>query len=401
MSKLSEFPQSEYEKRYRNLIRLGKKDNIGAFIFTDEINIRYFAGGPLTDIWSCRNDFIILIIPTDLNKEPTLLLNRARYKASESSWIEDRRYWKASVGSVDSNEALNLILKVIREKKIARKKIATEIGISEKLCMPILVLKEIEKKYKNNQLVPTDKYLCSLKKIKSKLEINSIRAACEISSIAFEKGLEFVIEGVSEKDISREVKKKMFELGADSVPFLTVIAGWEGRSIQCDSLATDYRVKNGDIIHIDGGCAVNGYCADMCRTGALGFVKNKKYVDLYEATKGAHREVCLNLKKDVLVKDLCLAGKKYFVDHGYEDYLVFEEGQTGHGIGLSLHESPYLLFDSEEIIKENMILAIEPGLQEKKLWEDSSYYTVIENDYLINSDSYEKLTKSSEDIMII
>jgi Xaa-Pro dipeptidase len=206
---------------------------------------------------------------------------------------------------------------------------------------------------------------------------------------------------MTEIQVNNVIKSEMFRSGAGSIPFLTVIAGWEGRSICCDSHATSYEIKKGDVVQIDGGCAYKGYCADMCRTGALGYVKNKRYEELYEASKGAHGAVKSCLKHGAQIKALCLAGKNYFIDHGYGDLLVFGVGQTGHGIGLDLHQPPFLLYDSEDTLQEGMVLAIEPTISERPNWDDSQFFTIVENNYAITSSGYEQLTNSSEEIRIV
>ncbi len=401
MAKYSEFPISEYERRYKDLVVSGRNDNIDAFVFTDEINIRYFAGGPLTDIWVCRNDFIVLIVSTDISKEPTLLLNRARSGASKTSWIEDKRFWKASIETPEKNEALRMILETIKEKRLGSSKIAMETGISEKLCMPIEIFEEIKANFPNMEIISTYDYIIACRELKSKLEIDALRSACQISTEAFEKGLSSIKEGITEKDISNIIKEEMFRLGAGSIPFLTVIAGWNGRSMCCDSHATDYEIKKGDIIQIDGGCSVKGYTADMVRTGALRYVKDDRYTELYEVTKSAQNAVRSCLRNGAKIKNVCLAGKNYFLSQGYGDLLTFGKGHTGHGIGLDLHESPFLLYDSDKDLKKGMVVAIEPAIMEKPSWEDSLYFTVVENNYVITSSGFEQLTNSSEDIRII
>jgi len=396
-----EFPEGEYLRRYEHLTAEGRRSNIKAFIFSDELNIRYFAGGPLTDIWVCRNDFVILIIPTDPKQQPVLLLNKARQGAARSSWIEDQRYWTASIDAPERNEAFQKIIQALREKRITEGTVAMETGMNETLFMPIMLYDEIKATFPKLVIDSAHRYVIEVQAIKSQEEIDALRLACEISTNAFEKGFEALREGRTEKEISGVVKSEMLRMGAESVPFLTVIAGWDGRSICCDSHATDYQIKNGDIIQFDGGCAVKGYCADMCRTGALGHVGNPRYLELYEASKQAHCRIRSELRDGARIRDVCAAGRDYFVKHDFKDLMVFGEGQTGHGIGMDLHQPPFLLYDSNEILREGMVLAIEPALSECPKWDESSYFTILENNYVITTDGCEQLTNSDEDIRIV
>jgi Xaa-Pro aminopeptidase len=397
----SEFPESEYTARYRRLMSLASKESIEAFIFTDELNLRYFAGGPLTDIWVCRNDFVVLILPVDPAKEPILLLNKARQGAARPSWIRDQRYWMASIDAPESNEALRMIIAAMRESGIGKGKIAMEIGMYETLFMPILLFQELKSTFPKAQLVSAHDLVMQVQAVKSKPEIEALKTACAISTDALEKGFISMKEGMTEIELTNVIKSEMFRLGAGSIPFLTVIAGWEGRSICCDSHATGYQLKKGDVVQVDGGCAYKGYCADMCRSGALGYVKQKRYEELYAASMGAQEAVRSKLKAGQKIAEVCSAGRDYFVDQGYGNLLVFGTGQTGHGIGLDLHQPPFLLYASQELLKEGMTLAIEPTISEQPNWDDSSYFTIVENNYAITYGGYEQMTNSDEAIRIV
>ncbi len=401
MAVYSEFPEHEYADRYRRLLSLAAEKDIEAFIFTDELNLRYFAGGPLTDIWVCRNDFVVLILPVDSSKEPILLLNKARQGAAKPSWIRDQRFWMASVDAADSNEALRMIITAMRESGIGQGKIAMEIGMYETLFMPILLFQELKRTFPNAQIVSAHDLVMQVQAVKSAKEIEALRTACAISTEAVEKGFASMKEGMTEIDLTNVIKSEMFRLGAGSIPFLTVIAGWEGRSICCDSHATEYRIKRGDVVQVDGGCSYKGYCADMCRTGALGFVKQKRYEELYQASLGAHAAVRAKLGAGRKIAEVCNAGRDYFISKGYGDLLVFGTGQTGHGIGLDLHQPPFLLYESQEVLKERMTLAIEPTISEHPNWDDSSYFTIVENNYVITPGGCELMTKSDEAIRVV
>ena len=67
----SEFPDAEYRDRYQRLAAQGAERGIDAFVFTDEENLRYFAGGPLTDAFVFRTDYMAVLIPTDTDKPPS------------------------------------------------------------------------------------------------------------------------------------------------------------------------------------------------------------------------------------------------------------------------------------------------------------------------------------------
>jgi Xaa-Pro aminopeptidase len=294
-----------------------------------------------------------------------------------------------------------MIVTALRDKAVTERRVAMETGMNETLFMPNVLFEQLKATFPRMEIESAHKYVMEVQAVKSAEETAALRAACEISTKAFEKGFEAVREGRTEQEISSAIKAEMLRMGAEKVPFLTVIAGWGGRSICCDSHPTEYRIRKGDVIQFDGGCAVKGYCADMCRTGALATVGNPRYLELYEAAKEAHRTVRAVLRDGAPIRDVCAAGREYFVGHGYKDLMVFGEGQTGHGIGMDLHQPPFLLYDSPDVLKEGMTVAIEPALSERPLWDDSSYFTILENNYLITADGCEQLTTSDEEIRVV
>ena len=401
MGLFSEFPDSEYHARYERLIAGGKRRGIDGFVFTDEFNIRYLAGGPLSDAFILRNDFLCLIVPTDSSLNPALVLSESRWAATRPSWISDTRLWGGGIDAADANTTTNLLLTALKDKGLAEGTVAMEIGTSETLYMPITHFRTIEEAMPHMRIVSAHECMLSTRAIKSTAEIERMRTACEITSAAIEKGFRDIKAGSTEKDISRAVKSEMFRLGADSVPFLATIAGWEGRSICWDSHATDYAIKTGDVIQIDGGCAVSGYTADMSRTAALGHVQNKRYLDLYDAILAAQQAVRSTLTAGAAIRDVCTAGRDSLINQGYGELLVYGEGQTGHGIGLDLHEAPFLERTSTDRLSAGMVIAAEPALLEWPGMKESTYFTIVENNYVVTSSGYEQLTNSPEEIRIL
>lgn len=401
MAIFSEFPEQEFHARYEMLVAAGAARGVDAFVFTDEHNLRYFAGGPLTDAFLFRTDYMAVVIPTDTAKEPALILSESRWNATGPSWIPRTRLWPGGIDAAEGNVTVDAIVDEIRQQGLADGTVAMEIEANEKLFMPVMTYQQLRAALPGMRVVSGYDVVMAVKAVKSPLEIEKLRRACRISNDAIEHGLSIIREGITEKDVARAIKAKMFELGADSVPFLTVIAGWEGRSICWDSHATGYRVKRGDPIQVDGGAAVDGYTADMVRTASLGPIPNDRYLAMYEASMKAQDEVRRSLRAGAKIRDVCTAGRDCLINAGYEDLLVFGEGQTGHGIGLNLHEAPFLHRGSEESLEAGMVIAVEPALLEKPEMKQSTYFTIVENNYVITADGYEQLTASPDEIRVV
>lgn len=396
----SEFPEAEYRHRYQRLVAQGVEQGIDAFVFTDEENLRYFAGGPLTDAFVFRTDYMAVIIPTDTDKPPRFVLSESRVNSTRSSWIKDRHLWRGSIESA-GDVTLDAIVDSIRDLGLSQSTVAMEVGGHQTLLMPVSVYEGLRQRHPNMRIVSCFPAIMAARAVKSRLEIQCLREACRITAEAIEHGFSMIRAGITEKEIFRAIKARMHELGADSVPFLTVIAGWEGRSICWDSHPTEYSVKPGDPIQIDGGCAVRGYAADMARTASSGPITDRRYLKLYDVALRAHDAVREVLRPGAVIHDVCMAGHQSIVNDGCEQLLVFGEGQTGHGIGLNLHEAPFLVRASHETLEPGMVLAIEPAVLEDPDPERARYFSLVENNYLITETGAEQLTTSSDEIRVV
>ncbi|MBM4430720.1 MAG: hypothetical protein FJ026_10295, partial [Chloroflexi bacterium] len=99
--RFSEFPKEEYLARYEKAVALMDKAGIDGLLVTQPLNIRYFAGGPLTQLFDDIFNFFFLLLPKDQAKGPAMVMSTGREGASATSWIEDRRFWTyGETGSV-------------------------------------------------------------------------------------------------------------------------------------------------------------------------------------------------------------------------------------------------------------------------------------------------------------
>ena len=117
--------------------------------------------------------------------------------------------------------------------------------------------------------VPLNKAPQKLREVKTPAEIVAIRKACDITSEAFNAILPKIEPGMTEKELQIELDFTMLRLGADEFAFDTIIASGENGSL-CHAIPGGRTLKMGDMITMDFGAKVGGYCSDMTRTVALG-----------------------------------------------------------------------------------------------------------------------------------
>jgi len=206
-------------------------------------------------------------------------------------------------------------------------------------------------------LSPLGNGIEELRKIKDEEEIARIEAACKISCESLERILPKIHEGMTEKELARMLEYDMLEHGADAMGF-AVIAAAGANGSKPHAVPSDYRIRKGDMITMDFGAKVKGYTADMTRTVALG-----------EPCEEMRKVYSVVQTAQAMAQDAVMAGKDCAaIDAVARDYIDAQgyTGRFGHGLGHSLgvdvHENPRLSALSREVLKENQLVTVEPGI---------------------------------------
>ena len=196
-----------------------------------------------------------------------------------------------------------------------------------------------------------------LRVIKSKKELSYIKKACKITQKAYHKVIKTIKIGESELDIKKRLEDTLFALGADGLAFDTIVAFGKNSAIP-HHVSGKTKLKENSVILIDFGCTYFGYCADMTRTAFIG-KPNKEFIFDYNAVLNA------NLKaEDEIVSgiDTVLADKiarDYLKEKKLDKFFTHS---LGHGLGLEIHEEPYLSPKKSSVLKNGTVFSVEPGI---------------------------------------
>lgn len=248
--------------------------------------------------------------------------------------------------------------------------------------------KEYMRKYKINSLVETENMIEKQRMIKDEDEIESIKKACKITDDCYSHILEFIKPGMTEKQIAREIDDYYYK-NAEGTSFDTIVASGENTS-KPHAVPSDRQIQNVDIITIDMGCKIDGYCSDMTRTFFVGEVP--EYVKpVYELVLKNQQQVLEDIKDNANSKQITKMVDNDFRLHNFD--LIHA---LGHGVGLDIHEAPTLSIYSENILKENMVVTDEPGI-----YIAGQFGVRIEDTVLVNKGGCETLTKSTKKYVVI
>ena len=227
---------------------------------------------------------------------------------------------------------------------------------------------------------------------KSPEELENIEKAAQIAVQVYEKILEIIKPGITEKDIDTEIAYQSRKLGSENDPFgIIVVSG--PRSSLVHGIAGDRKLKSGDIVLMDFGCRVKGFSSDITRTVAVGkATKEQKsiYKLCYDAKEAAIEEV----RPTMNGKNLDAVARNMIEKAGYGDYF---QHSLGHGIGIAAHELPIITFrKDDQVVVENCVLAIEPGV-----YLPNKFGIRVEDMCLVTRNGGQHLTKAPEELLII
>lgn len=218
-------------------------------------------------------------------------------------------------------------------------------------------LNQVKEGLKDCLLVPADGVFDDLGWVKDKEEITNISKAVEIADTAFERVVGLIQPGVRERELQAELEYQMLMLGSERPAFESIIAsGW--RAALPHGIASDKKVKKGEFITFDFGATFNGYVSDMTRTVILGKASPRQK-KIYNIVLKAQKAGVAKIKAGVAAKKIDEACRQIITRAGYGKN--FGHG-TGHGIGIFIHEGPRLSGKSNDTLRLNNIVTVEPGI---------------------------------------
>lgn len=214
--------------------------------------------------------------------------------------------------------------------------------------------KEFMRKYKINNFVETEYIIEKQRMIKDEEELSNLRKACEITDNCFSYILSYIKPGMTEKQIANEIEEYYRER-TDGLSFDTIVASGENTS-KPHAVPTDRKIQEEDIITIDMGCKYNGYCSDMTRTFFVGKVP-EEIKPIYDLVLKNQKQTLNEYKDGAVIRNIT---KMVVNDFKLNNHDLIHS--LGHGVGLEIHEPPFINQNTDAPLKENMVVTNEPGI---------------------------------------
>lgn len=370
------FADEEFENRTLRAQEIMHKYELDGILLTTPQNIRYFTGYD-SQFWESPTRPWFVIVP--LSGKPIAIVPEIGASEFNKTWLDEIKTWPSPR---PEDEGISLLKSNLENLKKTFGQIGLELGSEIALRMPVrdfIKLKEVV----NTNLVDGSDAIWDMRMIKTNEEIKKIKFICSIASDAYNALPSALSMGNTEREAVHKLKMDILSRGADSVPFMPGISGQGGvPQIVCGP--TDRILEDGDILFIDTGSTFDGYFCDFDRNYAFGKVTSeveKVYHVLWQATEVGIKTAI----PGATTNDIFNAMNKIIQDNGAIGNNV---GRLGHGLGLQLTEPPSHRFGDKTIIKENMVLTIEPAMEYAP-----GKMLVHEENIIIQKDGAELITK--------
>lgn len=243
----------------------------------------------------------------------------------------------------------------------------------------------------NAVLASAGRVVESLREVKDEVEVSALRRACEISTTALQGLLTGPLVGRTERDLARDLENRMLDLGAEAIAFETILASGPNTAIPHHH-PTDRVLATGELLKIDFGARYDGYHADCTRTVVLGQADPWQR-EVYAAVQASQQAGLDQLREGVDVAAADTAARGSLAESGWLE--AFTTG-LGHGVGLQIHEDPFIAASHAGKLSSRTVLTMEPGI-----YVPGRGGVRIEDTVLVTAGAPEVLTTMTKDLLEI
>ena len=205
------------------------------------------------------------------------------------------------------------------------------------------------------QLQNAEVSLHRIREIKDEQEIKWLKRAASILSKSFMKVPSMLKPSMKETELAGKIAQTIQANGADTIGTIHVQAGKS--SANPHHIASSKKIRRQESIVIDATCTFAGYYADITRTFMIG--NNHQFEDTYDKVLEAQIAAIKQSTAGIETGAVDHAARETLRRHGLDKYFIH---RTGHGLGLEVHEAPYIIEDGKEVLQLHMAFTVEPGV---------------------------------------
>ncbi|BBY20117.1 M24 family metallopeptidase [Mycobacterium stomatepiae] len=339
------FDAEVYARRLAAAATATAEAGLDGLVITPGYDLRYLSGSRAQTF----ERLTALVVPA--TGEPTIVVPRLELASLKGSAIAELglavRDW------VDGDDPYQLVLAALGGGPVA-----TAVTDS----MPALHLLPLAGVLGVSPVLATD-ILRMLRMVKEECEIDALRKAGSAIDRVHARVPEFLIPGRTEADVAADIAEAIVAEGHSDVSFIIVGSGPHGADPHHSY--SDRELQAGDIVVVDiGGAYEPGYHSDSTRTYSLG-EPSSEVAQQYSLLQQAQQAALEAVRPGVTAEQVDAAARDVLAEAGLAEYFVH---RTGHGIGLSVHEEPYIVSGNDLPLTAGMAFSVEPGIYFPGRW---------------------------------
>lgn len=342
---VSRFGNEVYAGRLAAAATATRDAGLAGLVITPGYDLRYLIGSRAQTL----ERLTALVVPAA--GKPTVVVPRMERAALEASAVGDLGLTIADW--VDGDDPYALVA-----ESLGGGRIATAVTDS----MPALHLIPLAAVFGDTPVLATA-VMRSLRMAKGPAEVDVLRKAGMAIDRVHARVHEFLRPGRTEADVAADIAEAIVAEGHSEAAFVIVASGPYGADPHHE--CSDRVLEPGDVIVVDiGGPVEPGYYSDSTRTYSLG-VPDPEFAEQYAVLQRAQAAAVAAVRPGVAAEEVDAAARRVLAEAGLADYFVH---RTGHGIGLSVHEEPYIVAGNSLPLAEGMAFSIEPGFYLPGRW---------------------------------
>lgn len=325
---------------------------------------------PVVAFFTTDKDPIIVLPALEAQK-----LDKASFAITPFTYTEDPQSWSKAFSAAAASAGVD----------------GKAVGI-EPRSLRVLELRFLETAASSASWVSGETTIAALRMRKDEAEIAQMKEATLMAQRALLSTLPALKPGVTERSIAAQLIQHLLEEGSGGeLPFQPIIA-FGANSANPHATPTDYALQTGDLVLFDWGANLDGYFSDLTRTFRFGETdpELKRIGEVVESANAAARALAA---PGVAAGAVDQAARKVIEDAGYGEYFIH---RTGHGLGLEVHEEPYIREDNERLLEPGMTFTIEPGI-----YLPGRGGVRIEDDMVITQDGADSLSDLPRAVSIL
>ncbi|WP_158059154.1 M24 family metallopeptidase [Halorussus halophilus] len=293
----------------------------------------------------------------------------------DASWVDDLRLW------ADGEDPMELVEELAEEMAVRDSHLLVDD------TMWALFTQDLRETLPDATFGLASEVFDDLRMRKDDAELDALRRAGAVAdevSVEIRKLGEEAI-GMTESELAAEIESRLADHGGEEVAFGT-IAGSGPNGAKPHHRHDDREIQRGDPVVLDFGAYVDDYPGDQTRTVVFAGEPPKEYEEVHEVVKDAQQAAVEAVEPGVTAESIDRAAREVIEDAGYGEQFVH---RTGHGVGLDVHEDPYIVEGNEMELEAGMVFSIEPGV-----YLPGEFGVRIEDLVAVTEDSCERLNDS-------